>query len=219
MIHIGIADDQLLFRKGIIALINGFNQMQVVLEAENGKDLLEKLEQHANGLQVVLLDLSMPEMNGLETMQQLRHHFPAVKVIVLSVHADDKFIIRMLELGANGYLVKNAQPAEVEQAINTVVTNDFYLNDQTLSAMRKGMQGGKQKISLDAAGNLTNREKEVLSLICKEYTTAEIAARLFISERTVDGHRNNLLLKTGTRNTAGLVIFAIKNRLVDEQLP
>jgi DNA-binding NarL/FixJ family response regulator len=215
MTNICIADDQLLFRKGMTALVNGFNHMRVILEAENGKDLLEKIQSIEEPVHVVLLDLSMPKMNGLETMQQLHHIFPAIKVIVLSVHADDKFITRMLELGANGYLVKNAQPAEVEQAINTVVANDFYLNDQTLAAMRKGIQSGKQKVSLDVADTLTNREKEILKLICKEYTTSEIAAQLFISERTVEGHRNNLLLKTGTRNTAGLVVFAIKNNVVE----
>jgi len=215
MINICIADDQLLFRKGITALINGFPNMRVVMEAENGEDLLAKMQALPEDAHVVLLDLSMPKMNGLETMQQLRHSFPAVKVCVLSVHADDKFIAKMLELGANGYLVKNTQPAEVEQAIKTVVANDFYLNDQTLAAMRKGMQTGKQKISLDIASTLTNREKEILKLICREYTTSEIAAQLFISDRTVEGHRNNLLLKTGTRNTAGLVIFALKNNLTE----
>src|SRR5262245_61002934 len=103
MINIGITDDQLLFRKGLTALINGFGNMQIVLEAENGKDLLEKICIAQDAVHVVLLDLSMPQMNGLETMQRLHHVFPAIKVIVLSVHADEKFITKMLELGANGY--------------------------------------------------------------------------------------------------------------------
>jgi DNA-binding NarL/FixJ family response regulator len=218
MINVAIADDQLLFRKGMIALANDFSNMRIVMEAENGKDLLEQLENKGIAVQVLLLDISMPDMNGVETINELHQRFPNIKVIILSIHSDEMLIAKMIESGANGYLVKNAQPEEVRLAIETVVEKDFYFNDQTLQAMRKGLQSKRKKITLNAVDSLTSREKEVLELICKEYTTPEIARKLYISERTVDGHRNNLILKTGARNTAGLVVFAMKNNVLEPRI-
>jgi len=153
-------------------------------------------------------------MNGIETLNELRQRFPQIKVIILSIHSDENLIAKMIESGANGYLVKNARPEEVQAAIQTVIEKDFYFNEQTLAAMRKGLQSKRKKITLNVADSLTPREKEVLELICREYNTAEIASELYISERTVDGHRNNLMLKTGSKNTAGLVVFAMKNNVL-----
>jgi DNA-binding NarL/FixJ family response regulator len=214
MIHLAIADDQLLFRKGMIALLREFDGIEVSIEADNGKHLVDQLRRYTGKLDVILLDLSMPEMNGIEAMKILKEEFPEIKVIILTVYNEDKFIITAVELGANGYLIKNADPSEVEKSIRTVVSHDFYFNDQTLDAMKNGLFTGKQKLSLNIISELTQREKQILELICKEYTTPEIATQLFISERTVDGHRNNLLAKTGCRNTAGLVLFAVKHNLV-----
>jgi DNA-binding NarL/FixJ family response regulator len=214
MIRIAIADDQVLFRKGMIALIREFKGVEVTVEAENGQHLLEQLRISGGSTDVILLDLSMPVMNGIETMKALKEEFPLIKVIILTVYNEDKFILTAVEMGANGYLVKNAEPAEVEKSIRTVVTHDFYFNDQTLEAMKKGLFTTRQKFSLNIISELTQREKQVLEMICREYTTPEIASELFISERTVDGHRNNLLAKTGCRNTAGLVLFAVKNNLI-----
>jgi DNA-binding NarL/FixJ family response regulator len=214
MIHLAIADDQLLFRKGMIALLREFTGIEISIEAENGKHLIDQLRRYTGKLDVILLDLSMPEMNGIETMKVLKEEFPDIKVIILTVYNEDKFIITAVELGANGYLIKNAEPAEVEKSIRTVVSHDFYFDDLTLEAMKKGLFTSKQKLSLNIISELTQREKQVLELICRECTTPEIATKLFISERTVDGHRNNLLAKTGCRNTAGLVLFAVKHNLV-----
>lgn len=214
MIHIAIADDQLLFRKGMIALLKEFAGVKVLFEADNGLHLLEQLRRQTERTDVILLDLSMPEMNGIEAMKVLKDEFPQIKVIILTVYNEDKFIITAVELGANGYLVKNAEPAEVEKSIRTVMSHDFYFDDATLEAMKKGLFTSRQKVSLNIISELTQREKQVLEMICRECTTSEIAAQLFISERTVDGHRNNLLAKTGCRNTAGLVLFAVKHNLV-----
>lgn len=214
MINLAIADDQLLFRKGMISLIREFKGIQVSIEADNGRHLLDQLRVYTGQIDVILLDMSMPEMNGIETMKALKEEFPDIKVIILTVYNEDKFILTAVELGANGYLVKNADPSEVEKSIRTVVSHDFYFDDQTLEAMKKGLFTSRQKLSMNIISELTQREKQVLELICRESTTSEIAAQLFISERTVDGHRNNLLAKTGCRNTAGLVLFAVKHNLI-----
>jgi DNA-binding NarL/FixJ family response regulator len=218
MIHIAIADDQSLFRKGIIALLNKFSNMQVVIEAENGQDLLDQLAEKGADVQVALVDINMPQLNGIEAMKKIRGLYPHIKNVILTVHEEDKYINKLIEEGANAYLAKNTQPAELEKAITTVVSHDYYFNENTIRAMHNHVQGKKPRIMLQAADEITVREKEILQLICKEFTTAEIAKQLFISERTVDGHRNNLLLKTGCRNTAGLVLFAIKHHLFDIEL-
>jgi DNA-binding NarL/FixJ family response regulator len=218
MINIAIADDQSLFRKGIISLLNTFHNMKVVVEAENGKELLDFLAETTETVHLALLDINMPVMNGIEAMKQLRSKYPHIKNVILTVHEEDKYINKLIEEGANAYLAKNTQPDELEKAITTVVTHDYYFNENTIRAMHNHVQGKRQRISLQPADEVTNREKETLQLICKEFTTPGIAEKLFISERTVDGHRNNLLMKTGCRNTAGLVLFAIKYNLFDINL-
>jgi DNA-binding NarL/FixJ family response regulator len=214
VISIGIAEDQRLFRECLIPILNGFPHLRVIIEAANGKELIASLEKAIELPQVVLMDLSMPGMDGLVTSQYLKEHFPSVRIIILSVHAEERHIVKMVGMGINGYLIKNAELDEVRQAIEAVVQKGFYFNESVLRAIQTGM--GKQKPkSFAIETNLTSREKEVLQLICQEMTAQEIAERLYISVRTVDGHRNSLLEKTGARNTAGLVIYAMKNSLVD----
>jgi DNA-binding NarL/FixJ family response regulator len=131
----------------------------------------------------------------------------------------ENFILATIQAGANGYLAKNAEPEEVEHwQLAEVYKNDFYFTPTMLSIMRKGLVKKMPLVSLDNENNLTLREKEVLKLICKQFNSHEIAEKLFLSNRTVEGHRNNLLLKTGSRNTAGLVLFALKHKLLDADL-
>jgi DNA-binding NarL/FixJ family response regulator len=138
--------------------------------------------------------------------------------VILSSHEVENFILATIQAGANGYLAKNAEPEEVELAISEVYKNDFYFTMPMLAIMRKGLVKKASLVSLDNENNLTAREKEVLKLICKQFNSHEIAEKLFLSNRTVEGHRNNLLLKTGSRNTAGLVLFALKHKLLDLEL-
>lgn len=217
MIHIALADDQLLFRKGMIALLNQFENTKVVLEAESGNQLLQQLNGSKPLPDLVLLDISMPDGNGLETLQQLKQRYPALRIIMLTIHEEEKFIVKLIDAGANAYLAKNTDPAQLEEAIRSVLATDFYFSQAMLNAMRHAYKYNKSKIQLDDVDGLTNREKEILLLICQEYTTPEIAARLFLSERTVEGHRNNLLQKTGARNAAGLVIYAIQKQLFEAE--
>jgi DNA-binding NarL/FixJ family response regulator len=215
MINIAFAEDQLLFRKGMTTLLNTFKNIEVSIEVDNGRELLDALALAKDPVHVALIDINMPVLNGIETLKEMRNRFPAVKNIILTVQEEDKFIHKLVEEGANAYLAKNAQPAELEKAINAVVVHDYYFNENTMQVMRNYKKGRAQKNSLQAIDELTNREKEILLFICREYTSPEIADKLFLSESTVNGHRNNLLAKTKARNTAGLVLFAIKNNLFD----
>jgi DNA-binding NarL/FixJ family response regulator len=214
VISVAIAEDQRLFRECLIPILNSYPHIKVVLEASNGKELIHLLERTEVLPQVVLMDLSMPEMDGLTTTQYIKERYPSLRIVILSVHAEERHVVKMVGMGINGYLAKNSELEEVRQAIEAVYEKGFYFNESILRAIQAGM--GKQKpktFSID--NNLTTREKEVLQLICQEMTAQEIANRLYISVRTVDGHRNSLLEKTGARNTAGLVIYALKNHLVD----
>lgn len=216
-INVAIADDQVLFRKGMISIVNSFENIKITLEVDNGKALIEAIESAEVKPDIVLLDLSMPELNGVDTTKILHQQFPEIKVIILSVYSEDRFVTHLMELGVNAYLFKNVEPAEVEKAIWAVIEKDFYFNEAFLAAMKNRLIGKKPRLLIqdDIPSTLTQRELDVLDLICKQHTAQEIANKLFISVRTVDGHRNNLLEKTGMRNTAGLVVFSIKNNLLD----
>lgn len=218
MIHIAFAEDQVLFRKGMISLLETFENIEVSIEVENGQDLLDKIATSNQKIDIALIDINMPKLNGIETLDQLRRRFPSIKTIVLTVHEEDKFIHKLIEEGANAYLAKNATPNEVKKAIEGVYANDYYFNEKTIAVMVNYNKTKKQKGTQQGIEEITKREKEVLSLICKEYTSQEIGEKLFISESTVNGHRNNLLAKTQARNTAGLVLFAIRNNFFDIDL-
>lgn len=217
MIRIAIADDQQLFREGLAALIGSQPDFDLVAQGAHGRDLLEKIAALPLPPEVVLADMNMPEMNGVQLNEELHRLYPAIKVVMLTVYDQERFIIKMIEAGANGYLIKNTEAEELATAIRTVHTTGFYFNQASLQAMRKAFQ--YKNTSLKSLNNipieLTEREKEVLELICMEMTNSEIADKLCLSARTVEGHRNNLLTKTGCRNTAGLVIFAVRNGIYD----
>jgi DNA-binding NarL/FixJ family response regulator len=214
-ILIGLVDDQQLFRGGLASLIQSVPGFTLFSEAENGKMFIQQLESAATLPDIALIDMHMPEMNGVELNEILQQRFPSIKVLILSVYDQERFIAKMIEAGACGYLTKNCEINELITAVNTTYKNGFYFNQATLQAMRKASQYKSTDIKNinNISIELTAREKEILVLLCRECTTAEIGEQLFISPRTVEGHRNNLLMKTGCRNTAGLVIFAIKNSL------
>jgi DNA-binding NarL/FixJ family response regulator len=214
-ITISLIDDQQLFRKGLAELIKSVPDFTLVSEAENGKDFINQLEAGAQLPNIALIDMHMPEMNGVELNEVLQKKYPSIKVIVLSVYDQERFIGKMVEAGVCGYLTKNCEIEELKLAIYSTHKNGFYFNQTTVLAMRKASQYKSTDIKNinHIAIELTEREKEILILLCKELTNNEIAEKLFISTRTVEGHRNNLLQKTGCKNSAGLVIFAIRNGL------
>ncbi len=215
-IKIAIADDQQLFRKGLSSILKDFSHFELIIEAENGKDLLNRLDE--NIPDVILMDLKMPVLNGLETSKQVMVKYPQVKIIILSTHGDEDFIIRTMQVGVHGYLVKDTDPLELKKAIENVVTDGIYLNKHVSTIIlqqlkTKSAQG--QKLNDRTLGlQLTSREMEILTLICKGMTTAEIAEKLFISVNTVEGHRKNLFEKTGARNAVSLAVYSLQNALV-----
>lgn len=212
-IKITLVDDQQLFRQGLAFLINSIAEFELLFEADHGEDFLQKIEHHVHP-QIVLLDMEMPVMNGIDLNEQLHKQYPHIKVIILSVHDKERLIIRMIQAGACGYLLKNCDKEELVAAVKTVHHSGFYLNEQVLKAMQNSSPRKQEIKNIDGIPiDLSSREKEILQLICREYSNVEIAEKLFISPRTVEGHRNNLLTKTGCRNTAGLVIFAVKSHL------
>lgn len=217
-IKIGIVEDQQLFREGIISILSGSPNIEVVFESPDGFSVLDRLNESEEVPDVMLIDLTLPpngdqEFGGLQVLEVLRENHPQVKNLILSVH-DDKYVIsKMIENGAQGYLVKDSDADEVLRAIENVYENASYINDKTLLALQSKLQGKVKPPK--AFDQLTSREVEVLKLICQQMTSEEIAEELFISAKTVNGHRNNLLQKTGSRNVTGLVMYAVKNGLVE----
>jgi DNA-binding NarL/FixJ family response regulator len=217
IIRVGLIEDHLLFRQGIKLILKGWDNIDVVFESSDGYSVIEKLQAASQVPDVMLVDLFLPpldkkEFSGKEVTQALQQHFPQMRVIILSGHQDENLITFLIESGAHGYLVKDCDPQEVYEAIESVYTKGSYINKLTLEALQRRSRV-KQKPASPVT--LTKREQEILDLICKELTSEEMAEKLYISVKTVNGHRINLLEKTGTKNTAGLVVFALKNGLVE----
>jgi len=214
IIKYAIADDHKIFRQGLRYALSDDHKIKLVGEAENGLAVLELVQKHS--IDVILLDIQMPQMDGLEVTRHLRANYPDIKILILTMFEDDQFIMRLLEAGANGYLIKSADPSEIKSAIHTVMDNDYYFNDLVSKTMLKSIIQ-KKKIALRFKNEIKLNEKEIeiLKLICQEYTAAEIAEKIFLSQRTVEGIRSGLLEKIGVRNTVGLVLYAVKKDLIN----
>lgn len=217
VIQIALADDQQLFRQGIASLIAQEQGFNLLMQAGNGETFLEEISKTGILPDIALIDMEMPGMDGMELNRHLQKKFPAIKVIVLSVHANERLIARMIEAGACGYLFKNCDKSELINAVYATYDSGFYINAQVLKAIQAS-SGQKRNTLVNLSSipiEISIREREILQLICKELSNAEIAQQLYISVRTAEGHRNNLLTKTGCRNTAGLVLFAIKHHIFE----
>jgi DNA-binding NarL/FixJ family response regulator len=213
-ITIAIADDYKIFREGLKVGLSSDENMEVVMEADNGEELMQALE--TSTPDVIIMDLKMPLLDGMEATKLVRKKYPGIKVLVVSMYEDDKFIIHLMENGANGYLLKNAEPDEIRRSIYAVHENGYYFNDLVNKALlKKLVLKNNLKPSFNQNVELTERELEVLKLICEEKTAAEIAKEIFLSPRSVEGIRQRLIEKVGVRNSAGLVMFAVKSGIVD----
>jgi len=208
-IDIIITDDHNLFRKGMKALISDFEFVENIDEASNGEELLKLLASKTKLPDVILLDLKMPVMDGVTAQAQIKKLYPSINVIIITMEDDEQFILHMIGEGVNGYLLKNAEPEEVETALIKVVEKGFYFPENIASVIYYNLSKKAKALPL-INPVFTEREIEVLSLICKEFTAVEIAEMLNISVRTVEGHRQKLLEKSGVKNIAGLVINAYK---------
>jgi len=207
-INVYIADDHNVVRDAIVRLLTTFNRVGLVKEAKHGKELIELVKNDPPA--VVILDLEMPIMSGMEATRYLADHFPDVKILILTMHTEDFFIQRLLQLGAHGFLTKSAPTEELERALYAVVDFDFYRNDIIEKAL---MHAQEKEDHTQPYTRLTPREEEILRLICQEYTAKEISERLNISEKTYFNHRANILLKTDCKGNVGLFRFAISKGL------
>jgi DNA-binding NarL/FixJ family response regulator len=212
-IRVGIADDHKIFRKGVILSLRQYTNINFVFEAENGEDLLTKLQTEQPDL--VLMDLRMPGKDGIETTKEVSRNFPDVKILILTMYEDERFVSHLMENGANGYLLKNADPAEIKKAIMEVIVRGFYLNNFVNRVLLKKTAKNKAIPSLNNEIVVSDKEKEVIRLLCMEFTASEIAQKMEISARTVESIKDRLMERFGLKNTAGLVFYAVKNNLID----
>ncbi|HQH41004.1 MAG TPA: response regulator transcription factor [Bacteroidales bacterium] len=210
-ISVCIVDDHTLFRNGLRLLLNASSEVQVIAEAENGREYLRMLEKTIPD--VTLMDIEMPGMNGIETAAQAIKLIPHLRIITLSMYGEEEYYVKMIDAGAKGFILKNSDISEVLAAIRAVYEGGTYFSQDLLLNVVKNIRSGKLPATSDT--HLSEREIEILQKICQGYSNQEIADQLNISKRTVDKHRSNLLEKTGSKNTANLVIYALKHKLVE----
>ncbi len=209
-IKIALADDHQLFRNGLKILLGSFSEFEVVAEASNGNELLRALE--TGPADIVLMDISMPEMDGVEATGVLSRQMPGTRVIALSMYGEEEYYYRMVDAGAKGFVLKDSDITDVHDAIVAVHKGGNYFSQELLYHVINRIKNREQEVK---SSSLSKREKEILLKICEGLSNHEIADSLFISKRTVDKHRANLLAKTGSKNTASLILYAIKNRLIE----
>lgn len=215
-LYLALADDERLFIKGIANIIDQRTKHKILYEASDGSELLGMLEKGSKLPDIILLDLKMEPLDGIATTQKLKEKYPDIKIIIVSSYYNESFIGYMIKQGVNAFLPKNSDPEQLIFAIHKVAEKDIFLDDALANAIRRqAILKRRKKPAYDAAGSITKREKEVLNLICQEFSNKQVAEKLYMSLRTAESHRESLLRKTGAKNTAGLVIFALINQLVD----
>ncbi len=215
--RLALVDDHTLFRKGLINLIELVcSDCDILFEADNGVDLQQKISKEKEP-DILLLDVNMPKMDGFATVQWLTENFPLVKILVVSMVEKEESIVRMLKLGVKGYLSKDVEPQVLGEALNAIMNKGFYYTDFITGKLVHALNSNNNadKVKTDAMRLMNDREKDFLQLACSELTYNEIAAKIFVSPKTVDGYRNALFEKFNVKSRVGLVLFAIKNGLVE----
>ena len=205
-----IADDHQLFRNGLKILLNSFPEFEVSGEASNGEEFLRLLK--TTRADIALMDINMPDMDGIEATRRGLKICPSINIIALSMYGEEEYYYKMVDAGAKGFLLKDSDISEVKEAILTVMKGGSYFSQELLYHVIQTIKHREQE---SKTANLSKREKEVLMKICEGLSNQEIADTLFISKRTVDKHRANLLGKTNSKNTASLILYAIRNKLIE----
>ncbi|MFY0600966.1 MAG: response regulator transcription factor [Cyclobacteriaceae bacterium] len=208
-INILIADDHTLYRKGMVMLLKTFPGIKNIWDVENGQLAVDFVKE--NPVDMVLLDIDMPVLDGKDAARKILNRFPDIRVIMISMHDSLTTVSELIDIGVHSYLLKSAKPEEVQTAIQFVRNNDFYYNQIVAKALRNSSSGSS--FSEERSG-VTKREAEILRLICEELTMKEIGEKLYISEKTIHTHRKNLMKKTHAKNAVGLVKYAIQNNIV-----
>ncbi|HRP32282.1 MAG TPA: response regulator transcription factor [Agriterribacter sp.] len=215
-LNVIIADDHVLFRAGVKTALSLKKDIRIIGEADNGQQLLHLLR-HLQP-DVILLDIQMPVMDGITTLPEIKKLYPNIKIIMLTMHNDHSMISRLMELGANAYLTKNSDPEVIYEAIKTCYANEYYFNDLTNKALLDGLRTRRSaEVSGPAEVKLSEKEKQILKLMCDEKSTKEIADIVDLSPRTVEAIRDKLKTKTGVKSMAGLVMFAIKSGIIENK--
>lgn len=214
LIKVAIADDHQIFRKGVILSMRPYTNIKFVMEADNGDELIAKIPEFDP--EVILCDLRMPVKDGIDTTKQIVKLYPHIRVIILTMYEDERFVGHLMDCGAAGYLLKSTEPAEIKRAIQDVMRTGFYLNPFVNKVLiKKNYSKQKFNPSLTTEIVISEREKEVLTLVCMEYTATEIAQKMDISARTVEAIKDRLMERFGVKNSVGLVFYAMKNQLID----
>lgn len=213
-IKVAIADDHALFRAGVKTALSSKKDIELIAEADNGMQLIHLLR-HIEP-DVILLDIQMPIMDGIQTLPEIRKLRPDAKVIILSMHNDHSMISKLMEIGANSYLTKNSDSETIYQAIRTCYDQEFFFNELTNKALLTGLRTKRTDGVHHQEADLSEKETRVLKLMCEEKTTKEIADIVEISPRTVEAIRDKLKTKTGAKSMAGLVMYAVKNGIIDQ---
>ena len=209
-----LVDDHVLLRKGLADLVRNLGY-EVLYEANNGKEFCEKLKSNNDHPHLVLLDINMPQMDGYETSLWLKKNYPDIRILALSMHDDENAVIRMLKNGARGYILKDTEPSELKMAIDAILQKGFYYSEMVTGRLIHSISGiDDESQSSQQILHLTEREIEFLKLACSEMTYKEIADKMYLSPRTVDGYRDTLFQKLEIKTRTGLVIYAIKNGIV-----
>ena len=215
VIKVAIADDHALFRAGVKTSLAGHKDVELIAEADNGRQLLNLLN-HIEP-DVILLDIQMPIMDGIQTLPEIRKIRPEAKVIILSMHNDHSMISKLMEIGANSYLTKNSDSETIYQAIKTCYDQEFFFNELTNKALLTGLRTKRtDMVNGPTDVSLSDKELRVLKLMCEEKTTKEIADIVDISPRTVEAIRDKLKTKTGAKTMAGLVMYSVKNGIIEQ---
>lgn len=213
-----LVDDHKIIREGIKHYLESIENVNVIGEAQNGNQALEWLKSNAANVTIALLDIGMDGMNGIELCGEIMQKYPHINCIALSMFSEPHHIKQMMQAGAKGYLLKNSTQDELKEALESIAAGKTFFTSEVTNIVMSSMTGNNKKsyskVSVEMP--LTERELEVLELIMKEFTNNEIADSLFISPRTVDAHKRNLLEKTGSKNLAGLVMYAVHHRLFDD---
>lgn len=210
-ISIGIADDHILLRKGLLKLLLTYDRFEALFDVDNGNEVISQLKEHKIP-DVLILDVNMSGKNGLETAQWVSAHFPQVKIMALSMYSDETTILKMIQAGAHGYITKNVDPEKMKEAIDAIVDKGVYLPEalsaKIFSGIKKNILSHEEK-----AVTLTDKERLFLALICQELSYQEIAAKMYLSPRTVDDYRKKLARKLNVKSKSGLIVYAMNHGL------
>ncbi len=208
-----IVDDHEIFLKGLKLQVEEIDDVSVVASASSGEEFLQIIE--TTECDMVFMDIKMPGINGIETTKLALERNPNLRIVALSMFGDSEYLQSILDAGARGFLLKNVNKDELEKAIKNVCEGNNYFSDEMLKLLTSQFVNKSSTSETVEVANLTNRELEVLQFICKGYTNVEIARKLFLSQRTIDGHRAKIISKTDTKNTVSLVIYAVKHKLFE----